>query len=62
MDAVKPYPKVYVLMTPAEAEDTAAGLQAGDADWKYVAKHDPKGTGHSFVEIYDEEGEFVGRC
>jgi hypothetical protein len=49
------------LFSPAEAENVAAMMKASDADWDYVAKHDPKGTGLSFVEIYDEDHEFVGR-
>ena len=28
-------------------------------DWTYVAVHDPKGTGYSRIEVYDENGEFV---
>ena len=28
-------------------------------DWTYVAVHDPKGTGYSRIEVYDEDGEFV---
>jgi len=34
-------------------------MNATDDDWVYVAKHDPKGTGWSFIEVYDEDGEFV---
>ncbi len=50
------------LFKPAEAERVAAEMQAGDEDgWKYVVKHDPKGIGLSFIEIYDEDGEFVGK-
>ncbi|MBC8508774.1 MAG: hypothetical protein H8D34_28285 [Chloroflexi bacterium] len=28
-------------------------------DWTYVEVHDPKGTGYSRIEVYDENGEFV---
>ena len=49
------------LMTPEKAERLAAELRAGDEDWSYVVKHCPKGTGFSFIEIYDEDGEFVSK-
>lgn len=50
------------LFAPVEAEAYCSVMAANDPDWKYVAVHDPKGTGYSFVEIYDEEGEFVGKA
>ncbi|MBL7164508.1 MAG: hypothetical protein ISS57_18130 [Anaerolineales bacterium] len=28
-------------------------------DWTYDAVHDPKGTGYSRIEVYNEDGEFV---
>ena len=28
-------------------------------DWTYDAVHDPKGTGYSRIEVYNENGEFV---
>lgn len=49
-------PKLY---EPKKAEEIAAAMQAGDPDWIYTAKHDPKGTGYSLIEIRDEEGEFI---
>ena len=27
--------------------------------WTYKEKRDPKGTGGSLIEVYDEDGEFV---
>ena len=45
--------------TKEKAEAVAAEMNATDDDWVYVAKHDPKGTGWSFIEVYDEDGEFV---
>ena len=45
---------------PGKAEAIAKELNETD-DWSYVVKHDPKGTGFSFIEIYDEDGEFVSR-
>lgn len=53
----------YTLRTPEQAEAVAAAMQADDDDsgWRYVAKHDPTGRGLSFVEMYDDEGHYVGR-
>jgi hypothetical protein len=45
--------------TPEEAERTAKIMNETDEDWNYVVKHDPKRTGYSFIEVYDEENEFV---
>jgi len=51
-----------MTFSPADAEKHAAAMQAGEPDgWTYKAKHDPKGTGRSFIEIFDETGEFVGK-
>lgn len=48
-------------MTPAKAESIADNLNSMESDdWTYRAKHDPKGTGLSLVEVYDENGEFTG--
>lgn len=49
------------LMAPEKAERFAAELRAGDEDWSYVVKHCPKGTGFSFIEIYDEDGDFISK-
>jgi len=50
-------PKLY---RPAAAEEKVLKLNANtDDDWTYSVKHDPKGTGYSLIEVYDEEGEFV---
>jgi len=47
--------------TPTEAEALAEILTAdSEDDWTYVANHDPKGTGSSFIDIYDEDGEHLG--
>jgi hypothetical protein len=48
------------LYPPAKAEAIAAALQSGDKEWTYRAIHDPKGTGFSFVNVYDEDGVLVG--
>ena len=48
------------LFSKDEAEKTCDILNAEEWDeWTYTAKHDPKGTGYSFIEITDENGEFV---
>ena len=49
------------LFTKDKAIAVAGEMQAGDPDWTYKPVHDPKGTGYSFIEIYDEDGEFVGK-
>ena len=46
---------------PAKAEKVAKELQVNDPDWTYIVNHDPKGTGLSFIEIYDENNDFVER-
>ena len=49
------------LFTKEQAIKVAAELQAGDPDWKYVPVHDPSGKGFSYIEIRDENNEFVGK-
>ena len=51
----------HKLFPKDEAIKVAAELKAGDPDWNYTPVHDPKGTGYSFIEVYDEDGEFVAR-
>jgi hypothetical protein len=55
------YSEPYSLLEPERAEQIALDLQEEDPDWSYQVRHDPKGTGLSFIEIFDEEGKFVGR-
>lgn len=45
---------------PEEAERIAKELQLSDPEWTYKVIHDPKGTGWSYIEIFDDEGFFVG--
>ena len=49
----------HQLFSPAEAEKVAKELQQGDPEWQYEVIHDPAKTGFSFIEIYDENGDFV---
>jgi len=48
------------LFTKEKADQVAKEMNESD-DWTYIPNHDPKGTGYSFIEIYDETGEFVGK-
>ncbi len=50
------------LFAPADAEVKAAILNAGDDDgWSYVVVHSPSDTGFSFINVFDEDGEFVAK-
>lgn len=51
--------RVETIFNTSKVENAAAELQASDPDWTYKVKHDPKGTGGSLIEIYDEDGVFV---
>lgn len=47
---------------PADAVAAAEKAEAADeCGWKYVAVHCPNGTGYSFINIFDEDGKFVGK-
>jgi hypothetical protein len=47
------------LIKPDKVDAVAADLKSNDPDWDYIVRHDPKGTGDSLIDIYDEDGEFV---
>jgi len=49
------------LLTQADAILIAAEMNKTDDDWTYRPVHDPTGVGCSFIEIYDEDGEFVAK-
>ena len=51
----------YTLLRPDAAEKIAAILQESDPDWIYAAIHDPKGTGLSYILVYDENNLLVGK-
>ena len=52
----------YTLLTRKQAEEEADRMNSEDEDgWTYRPVHDPEGTGYSYIEIYDEDGELVGR-
>jgi hypothetical protein len=53
-------PKYY--KNPSDAEVAAASAEAGDdCGWKYVAVHCPDGTGFSYINVFDENGDLVGK-
>ena len=50
------------LFTPDNAMKVAAeNNHYEEEDWTYEVVDDPTGKGYSFIEIYDEDGEFVGK-
>lgn len=49
------------LFSPEEAIRVAAEMQIDEEDWTYRVVHDPTGKGYSFIEIYDEDSEFVSK-
>lgn len=49
------------LFHPDKVDAVAAEMNANDEDWTYVVKHDPTGRGMSLIEIFDEDGEPVGK-
>jgi hypothetical protein len=57
MHATISTPTTYFTRDKVDA--AAAELAKSDPDWEYRVVNDPKGTGYSFIEIYDEDGEFV---
>jgi len=50
--------QIKTFYTPDDAEKVAQIMNETD-DWTYIVKHDPAGTGYSFIEIYDEDDKFV---
>ena len=49
------------LYKAEKAAQVAETLTATDEDgWQYVACHDSKGTGGSYIEVYDADGVLVG--
>jgi len=53
--------QTHQLFTKEKAEETAKMMKENDPEWNYVVVHDPKGTGWSFIEIYDEENHLLGK-
>ena len=50
------------LFSQEKAEELADTLNSDkDDNWVYTPVHCPKGTGYSFINIHDENGEFVGK-
>ena len=48
------------LVHPSKVDAFVRALQAGDPAWSYIVDHDPKGTGLCRINVYDENGDFVG--
>ena len=52
---------ITTLLNPARADEVAGELNENEEEgWSYRVQHDPKGTGSSFVKIFDDEGFYVG--
>ena len=59
----------HKLYTRKDAEEAVTALQSGEKEclqsgekeWSFVAVHSPEKGGKSFIEIFDEDGLFVGR-
>jgi len=49
------------LFTKEKATTTAKMMKENDPEWDYIPVHDPKGTGYSFIEIYDDEKHLLGK-
>jgi ssDNA-specific exonuclease RecJ len=45
-------------LKPAEVENLASMLQRKNPSWKYIVKHNSE---FSYIEVYNENGEFVSR-
>ena len=50
----------HKLFSKEKSITVAAELSADD-DWEYRPVHCPNGTGYSFIEVYDETGELIGK-
>lgn len=48
------------LFPPKKATTIAKQMQKKDPEWTYKVVHDPKKTGYSFIEIYDEDNVLIG--
>ena len=48
------------FFTRKAAEEAVTALQSGEKEWSFVAVHSPEKGGKSFIEIFDEDGIFVG--
>ena len=54
--------EIYTLFPPSEAENLAHNLTANDEDdWSYIPVHDPTGKGKSFIQVYDEDNNPLGK-
>ena len=50
------------LFSRVQADNLVDKLNGdSEEDWVYRACHDPKGTGYSNIDIFDEVGDYVGK-
>lgn len=52
---------VETMFTKEKAIKIAEEMKKNDPEWTYTPVHDPKGTGFSFIAVYDENGEFISK-
>ena len=51
----------YTLYKPVEAEAAAAELRKYDPEWTYTVVHCPAGTGLSYIDVYDNVNNYLGK-
>jgi len=52
----------HQLFAPKAAEEKAKELNSDSHDdWTYEVVHCPKGTGYSYINVYDEDGNLVSK-
>ncbi|MHC4176021.1 MAG: hypothetical protein ACYSWU_00855 [Planctomycetota bacterium] len=61
IDALRIDERPPKLFRPSKARAVARNLRQSDPDWHYVVTDDPKGRGLSLIEVYDENGDLLGR-
>ena len=49
----------HQMYDPNKVNAICAELQKEDGDWTYKVRHDPKGTGLSVIDVFDEDGIFI---
>lgn len=49
----------HQMFDPSKVDAIVAMLNQDDG-FEYRVRHDPKGTGRSVIEVYDEEGNYIG--
>ncbi len=50
----------HITFAPEAVDAAAATLNEDEEDGlTYIVHHDPKGTGRSYIEVLDEDGEHI---